>query len=214
MAQHHKTNTKKQKKKKHNPLIFIGAAVAVALVIVILLTASGFHQQVSDNAKKASYPPSYSDEVIKAANEYDLDPNLIYAVIRTESNFNPDAESGAGARGLMQLMPETFLWLVDYRGSEIEYTAEDLFTPSVCIDYGCYYLRYLLDAFDEDEVCAVAAYNGGMDNVSDWLSNDSISSDGKTLIVDNIPFEETREYVKRVEEAKKMYGELYPANEE
>ena len=66
MAQHHKTNTKKLKKKKHNPLIFIGAAVAVALVIVILLTASGFHQQVSDNAKKASYPPSYSDEVVKA----------------------------------------------------------------------------------------------------------------------------------------------------
>lgn len=205
-----KTQNRRRSKKAPNrvPLI-IGGLVIAAAVIVLLLTTSGFHHQVSDNVKKAQYPLSYSDDVTQAAQAHKLDPNLVYAVIRTESNFQKDAESGAGARGLMQLMPETFTWLMDYRGEEAPYTADDLFNPSVNIDYGCYFLRYLLDYFDGDEVCAVAAYNGGMNNVSEWLKNEEISPDGKTLIAGNIPFDETRSYVRQVEDTKEHYRELY-----
>lgn len=214
MAQRHKTNTKKAQKTRKKSTLVIGGIITAIAVLVLLLTASSFHRQVSENVKKAQYPPSYSDDVVKAAQEYRLDSNLIYAVIRTESNFQKDAQSEAGARGLMQLMPETFSWLTDYRGEETPYTADDLFTPAVNIDYGCYYLRYLLDYFDGDEICAVAAYNGGLDSVSSWLNNSEISADGKTLIAESIPYPETRNYVKRVEDAKAAYRELYTSQGE
>ena len=94
------------------------------------------------------------------------------------------------------------------RGEEGKYTVEDLFEPSVNIEYGCAILRDLLNDFG-DEKCAVAAYNAGPGNVYAWLADPAISPDGKTLIVENIPFEETRSYVERVESTKEKYHELY-----
>lgn len=175
--------------------------------------ASQFQSDSRDKVQRVAYPRKYSEYVDKAASDYNLDPALIYAVIHTESSFNPNAESGAGARGLMQVMPDSFDWLMGLRGESDKYTADDLFDPAVCIDYGCYLLRYNLDWFEQDEVCAVAGYNAGFGKVDEWLKDSAYSADGKTLIADQIPIEETRDYVSRVENAKQMYIDLYYSND-
>ena len=201
----------KKKKKRLAPAVLVGATVLVigcVIAGIILLVTSGFHEKVTDKVKQQQYPRSYSDYVNKAAKAYDLDPNLIYAVIRTESSFNPDAGSEAGACGLMQITPETLDTYMHIRGESNEYTYEDLFDPAVNIDYGCYILRDHLDTFGDEE-CAVAAYNAGPGNVSNWLNDPNISEDGKTLITENIPYDETRDYVKKVEDTKNVYKKLY-----
>lgn len=177
----------------------------VALAVSVLFFINTFHEDAKNKFIKMSYPIEYSEYVEKAANDYSLDPALIYAIIRTESSFNPKSQSSAGAYGIMQVMPSSFEWLMQLRSEENLYTAEDLFTPAVCIDYGSYLLKYFLDYY-KDERCAVAAYNAGF-VVSDWLADENYSSDGVSL--DAIPYEETSNYVKRVEDAKEMYLELY-----
>ena len=152
---------------------------------------------------KAFYPVKYSNYVEKASQEYNLDEELIYAVIKTESGFDSNAKSDAGAMGLMQMMPESFEWVQDLRGES--YKTSQLYNPEINIDYGCYLLKYFLDTY-EDEECAVAAYNAGF-VVSKWLKDEKYSSDGKTL--ESIPYNETAHYVEKVESAKEMYKKLY-----
>ena len=221
MAQHHANNRNgsKQSKKNNNKvnsgkkgsrlanIVIWGIVLAVAAGAIIF-AASGFHNQIKDKIKTSQYPQSYKEYVDKAAKDYDLDPALIYAVIRTESGFNANAESHAGAYGLMQITDDTFEHYMNLRGESGEYTVEDLFTPSVNIDYGCNILSDHINTFG-DEKAAVAAYNAGPGNVEAWLFDPEISPDGKTLIVENIPFEETRNYVERVEYSKQAYKELY-----
>ena len=209
-AQNRHPNNKKSKK-----------ANAVIWLLLIAIFAGGavffvsqFKKDNQDKVQKVAYPQKYSKYVDKASLQYCLDPALIYAVIHTESGFNPNAESPAGACGLMQVMPDSFDWLMGLRGESDKYTTEDLFKPEVCIDYGCYLLRYNLDWFNQDEVCTLAGYNAGFGKVDEWLSDSSLSSDGKTLDdPDNIPIEETREYVKKVQSAKQMYTKLYYSND-
>ncbi len=153
--------------------------------------------------EKSVYPIKYSELVDKAAEDYGLEKPLIYAVIKTESGFNPDSESRVGAVGLMQMMPESFKWVQKLRGTALD--ESELSDPAVNVDYGCYYLNYLLKHYG-DERCAVAAYNAGF-VVSDWLKDSTYSSDGKTL--KEIPYPETSKYVKKVEHAKEMYKKLY-----
>ena len=192
-----------RKKTRRNVLIWtvIIAGIAVAAVIFVLL----FHRNTADELKKLSYPRKYSEYVDKAARDYNLQPALIYAVIRTESGFNPEAQSGVGAMGIMQVMPETFDWLMDQRGETGKYTRDDLLNPAVCIDYGSYLLRYFYDYYGTEQA-AVAAYNAGF-VVGEWLENPSYSNDGKTLTV--IPYPETSDYVDKVEDAKEQYIKLY-----
>ncbi len=130
---------------------------------------------------------------------------LVASIIKHESKFLNDVHSSRGAIGLMQIMPETFDWLQEKRGEAGKYTTEDLYTPSVNIDYGSYLLRYFLDYYG-NEKCAVAAYNAGFE-VSNWLEDPNCSPDGMTL--DVIPYPETSEYVVKVENAKQKYIELY-----
>lgn len=200
----------KNEKKRKRASFLIWAVLVVIFAGGAVFLSAFFHEDTKEKVQKSVYPLEYTDLVEKAAADYDLDPNLIYAVIHTESGFNPNAESGAGARGLMQVMPDTFEWLSGIRGEGDRYTADDLYTPSVCIDYGCYLLRYNLDLFSQDEVSAVAAYNAGFGKVEEWLSDSTLSSDGKKLDQpENIPIDETRDYVSKVENAKRMYTELY-----
>ena len=155
--------------------------------------------------KNSEYKILYSDEISAASNEFSVPRELIYAMIRTESGFDSNAESGVGACGIMQMMPSSFEWLQEKRGTVGEYTTDDLFNPEVCIDYGCYLLKYFYDYYG-DERCAVAAYNAGF-VVGEWLSDSNYSKDGKTL--DKIPYPETSNYVDKVESAKEMYIKLY-----
>ena len=148
----------------------------------------------------------YSDEVKAASEKYGVDEALIYAVIKTESNFNPDATSSAGAVGLMQLMPDTFTWMQTMYKDENDYTFEDLYDPALNIDYGTETLSVLLDMY-EDEETAICAYNGGLGNVNSWLEDENYSVDGKTL--KKVPFAETDNYRRTVERNKSIYNYLY-----
>lgn len=155
--------------------------------------------------KKKLYPQSYSEYVQKYCLQYKIDENLAYAVIHTESGFDSHAVSNMGACGLMQLMPETFEWLRSKDAGEAE-PYSDIFDPETNIRYGVYFLSLLSSEFG-DEKLAIAAYHAGMGRVSQWLSDEMLSSDGKTL--DTIPFRDTEHYVRKVERAKRIYEALY-----
>ena len=205
MAQRARRTRKRNTKKGGKAKVVIISIIAVALAVTAVLTATHFYKTTENNLEKSAYPLEYTDLVNKAAKDYNLQPALIYGVIHTESRFDPEAGSSVGALGLMQIMPETFDWLQEKRGEAGKYTTEDLYTPSVNIDYGSYLLRYFLDYYG-NEKCAVAAYNAGFE-VSNWLEDPNCSPDGMTL--DVIPYPETSEYVVKVENAKQKYIELY-----
>lgn len=151
------------------------------------------------------YPFVYKDPVLAYSEEYDLDPMLVMAIIKTESSFNQDAISRRNARGLMQIGESTGRWAADVL--EIDDYSEDLlYNPSVNVRIGTWYMRVLLDQYGDQKV-ALAAYNAGSGNVSSWLANSQYSSDGKTL--HTIPFQETSDYVRKVEEYGKIYQYIY-----
>lgn len=200
-------NSKRRYKEKggflKNFLLWILVLVIFAGAILFML--GHFNEDTKDKLEKLNYPIDYSEYVEKAASDYGLEPSIIYSIIRTESNFNPDAQSNAGAYGIMQIMPSSFDWLQELRGEEGKYDADALFEPEICIDYGSYLLKYFYDYYGNEQ-CAVAAYNAGF-VVSDWLADPQYSSDGETL--DDIPYPETNDYVTKVQSAKEMYEKLY-----
>lgn len=146
----------------------------------------------------------YADYVSAASEEFGVDEAIIYAVIYCESNFRPEAESDAGARGLMQMMPATFEEMQGYLGET--YDADALFEPQISIRYGTYYLARMYDRFGDWEI-AFAAYNAGPTAVSKWLKNEEYCQDGKLV---QIPYPETENYVKKVTGMVEKYKELYP----
>lgn len=194
---------KPRQKKAIKIIIWILVFAVAAGAVVFFVT--NYYEDTKRKLNESNYPQKYSEYVDKAAKEYNLEPSLIYSVIRTESNFDPEAKSDAGACGIMQMMPSSFEWLQTKRGCEGKYTEKDLFNPSVCIDYGCYLLKYFYDLYGTEK-SAVAAYNAGF-VVGDWLENDKYSSDGKNL--SDIPYPETEKYVEKVESSKQMYINLY-----
>ena len=149
------------------------------------------------------YPNDYKAEVDKYSKKYGVSAELVYAVIRAESKFDKDVVSDKGAKGLMQIIDATADWATE----KIELSDVDLFDPETNIEIGTYYLSYLLDLYNGNKVCAIAAYNAGPANVDKWLSDKECSKDGKTL--DKIPFTETEKYVKKVMENIEKYGFLY-----
>lgn len=151
------------------------------------------------------YPYPYRDSVLTYAQEYSIPPNLVIAVARVESKFRPNAVSPRGAKGIMQLMPETAQWIAQQMS--IEYKVEDLFEPDYNIRLGCWYLAHLLHDFQGNLPAALAAYNSGRGRVNQWLE-DKIW-DGSLENISQIPYKETREFVERVTHDLKMYNILY-----
>lgn len=182
-------------------LWFLGFAAAVAAGAWLL--APLFHIAVREMA----LPLRHQDVIRQQAAAKRLDPALIAGVIYAESKFN-DAQSSAGALGLMQLLPSTAHFIAQRTGGSA-FTTEDLSTPRVNIAYGSWYLRYLLDRYDDNVVLALAAYNGGETNVSRWLAQ--ARAHGRSFGVDDIPFPETRAYVTKVLNAEKEYRARYGA---
>lgn len=194
------------RRKKRKKGCSCSGALVTALVLILIVCVLAFTDVLSVLRQKIEmqiYPLNYREEILRASEEYDLEPEFICAIIHTESKFDSNAESVAGAQGLMQIMPETFMWISDLKNEST--SAEDVFIPRVSIDYGCYYLRYLTDNYG-DCYTACAAYNAG-NIVSDWLSDPLYSTDGVTLY--SIPFDETAEYVQRIRHAEQMYQKLY-----
>lgn len=176
----------------------------ILIITVVILFSTGVFDKLKNKAETVIYPLKYEEEIRFASEEYGLAPEFISAVIYTESKFNESAQSSAGAKGLMQLLPTTFEWLQRLRDTESE--ALDIMNPSVNIDYGCYYISYLTERYT-DPYTAMAAYNAGHTRVDEWLKNTEYSEDGITL--KNIPYEETSNYVKKIRNAETKYKELY-----
>ena len=158
---------------------------------------------------KQIYPVKYQEYVERYADEYNLDRYLVYAVIKVESGFDSDASSGAGAKGLMQLMDATAVEC-NTKG-DFGYTIpEDLYEAEKNIRMGCFYIRMLIDTYGETDL-AIVAYNGGTGNVNKWLRDEALS-DGKGGLRD-IPYTETKEYLEKVKKTYEIYNKLYKTNE-
>ena len=145
-----------------------------------------------------------------AAARYDIDPLLSLAVMREESHFSEESISAANACGLMQIIPSTGEWLAGKVFGPASFDRTLLFRPSINIELGSYYLRYLLDRFDGNVLLALAAYNWGEGNLKRWLA-DSPPGDLDVLI-ESIPADETRRYVKKVLKSYALYHSLYPSD--
>ena len=165
------------------------AAVAGAAVWLLLATPN--------TVEKIRYPLRYKAIVRGHARNYHLNPALLAAVIETESKFHADAKSSSGAIGLMQILPSTAHGIAVHTGGS-SFRTEDLYNPEINVRYGAWYLRHLLDKYDDDERTALAAYNAGQDNVDRWLARGS-----------GIRYAETRAYVDRVEKLKGIYKDVW-----
>jgi soluble lytic murein transglycosylase len=190
---------RKQVKRRRRTLVVGGTLVVAALGAFLLLNSNRFQRTLEE----FTLPLRHEDIIRQQAADKGVPADLIAAVIYSESRFR-DQTSHAGARGLMQITPSTARLIEQLSGGQT-FKFEDLSDPDINIRYGTFYLRYLLDKFDDNEVAALAAYNAGETNVIAWGGSD--------LQVDDIPFPETRGYVedvldKRVEYARHYRDEL------
>ncbi len=173
----------------------------VTILIVILITYFG----ITLIMKNYVYPYKYTEYVNKYSEEYEIDPYLVLAVIKTESDFNKEAVSKREAKGLMQIMDTTGQWAAKEIGINY-FMPSMLFDPELNIRMGCWYLKTLEKEFDNLDLI-LAAYNGGSGNVNKWLSDEEYSLDGESL--NYIPFPETKKYVDKVKANYNIYKYLY-----
>ena len=151
------------------------------------------------------YPNYYSDVVKGCAEKYHIDPLIVLATIREESRFNPWNESVAGARGLMQIIYSTGEWIAEKINLE-NFSDEMLFSPNVNIDMGCWYINYLKERFEDNLILVISGYNAGPGTTSKWLERYDISD--LDNFIENIPYDETREHVKKVIKTYQMYKRI------
>jgi len=176
-----------------------GRATALAAVLALGVAAAVVVSRidVGEVIEEVTVPLRHEDIIRQQAERFDLDPALIAAIIDAESGFR-DQTSHAGARGLMQITPETADTIETLSGGET-FVYEDLSDPDLNIRYGTFYLHHLLERFDGNEVAALAGYNGGPENAAAW--------GGAELELEDITFEETRDYVEDVLEKREQYRE-------
>lgn len=155
---------------------------------------------------KSFFPLEYEKSIIEYSEMYNVDPNLVAAVINTESKFVVDASSSKGAIGLMQIMPDTGKWIAE-KLELSNFNEEIIADPEINIRMGTWYLKKLSEDFNGDYILVLAAYNGGPGNVTKWLEDEKYSSDGENL--HKIPFKETKSYVQKVKFNHRIYKYLY-----
>lgn len=183
----------RSKKKFIDALFVIVVACLAALILLFGVPV----------ARRMLYPVRYEETVLSLSERYSLDPLLVYAVIKTESNFNERAQSAAGAKGLMQVTDATAAYIAEARKVD----RYDLFSAQDNLEFGCWYLRYLFDRFS-DERTALAAYNAGEGTVREWLGDPAVSEDGTSL--DSVPYRETAEYLEKIARNYEKYKKYYP----
>ncbi len=186
--------------KKQKTALIVLLMVAVCLVLTGVLVF-----WVLPSMMRSRFQLKHLDEIKAYSEEYNLEPSFVAGVIYTESKFRENAESRAGARGLMQIMPETGREIAEALGEP--YDVNNLFDAETSIRYGCYYLRQQMDRFDQNKAVTLAAYNAGPGKAALWVSEYGLDDSGR---IRYIPYEETRNYVDRVFQAQENYESLYP----
>jgi soluble lytic murein transglycosylase len=170
----------------------------ILVIILIILNYKAILSEI--------FPVKYKDSVYKYSAKYNLDPYLVFSLIKVESKFNSFATSHKGAMGLMQITPQTGEYIAELL-NEKNYKNENLYNPDTNIRYGCFYLSKLYNDFEGNLDWVLAAYNGGEGNVRKWLKKDEHGE--KYLDTENLPFAETRSYLKKVKRNYKVYNYLY-----
>lgn len=170
-------------------LLFVFAFIVFILIIIKSLI-------------NIMYPLRYSEYIEKYAIEYDIDKNLVYAIIKQESNFKTDVNSSKGAVGLMQVMDRTAMEVA----YNLDYDEINLYDPETNIQIGVKYLSMLIEKYDNEKI-AIVAYNAGIGNVDKWIEENIIDKDGKNL--ENVPYKETNMYLRKVLKNYEIYNKLY-----
>ena len=184
---------------KSKKMIIVIAVFLLAITVIFLL---------KDKILRIIYPQNYKEIVNIYAEEYGVDENLIFAVIKAESNFDENAVSHKNAIGLMQIMEETAEDIVTRYGIDID---KDNFNEEIKkvennINIGTKYLSTLLETYGNKEI-AVAAYNAGIGTVNNWIEKGIIKNDGTDI--ENIPYKETNNYVRKILRNYEIYQRIY-----
>jgi soluble lytic murein transglycosylase len=183
-------------KSRRRRWLWLGAAALLGIGVAVGISRIDFEKAL----REITLPLRHDDIIRQQAADKNIDPALIAGVIYAESRFRDNQESDAGALGLMQITPQTADVIAHLSGGT-QFVTGDLSDPEINIRYGSYYLRYLLDRYDGNEVAALAAYNAGPGNVDSW--------GGAQLDLDSIQFQKTRAYVEQVLEKRKEYRDKY-----
>lgn len=178
--------------------------ILIILILIFILLFGVF--KIQNVILKKIYPIKYSEYVYKYAEEYEIDPLLVFAIIKAESNFNPNVVSSSEAIGLMQLMDATAEELA--KKLDITFSRKSsLYNPELNIRLGTKYFSELLKEYDGNKLLALTAYNAGKGNVKKWIEQGTIKADGSDI--ENIPYKETNNYVRKIIRDYKIYQELY-----
>lgn len=179
--------------------------ILILLIIILMLVMTYRLLNIEERMLRVLYPIKYEEYVYKYSENLNIDPMLTFAIIKTESNFDSNAESPSGAIGLMQLMESTAKEQADKLN--IEYAKETLYKPEINLKLGLNYFNTLLDYYNQNYILAFAAYNAGLRNVQKWIEEGTIKEDGSDI--ENIPFKETNMYVRKVIKTYELYKRLY-----
>lgn len=176
----------------------VGAGVIIVLYLVIIVVASYFC------GVAISHPKKYDKQINNVCAEFKIPKSIFYALVNTESSFNPKAKSPAGAIGLAQILPSTAEYICVK--NNIDYLQFDLYDAHDNLYIGAMYLRYLFDRFD-NIYTSLAAYNAGETIVRSWLKDSRYSYDGICLY--DTPYKETNNYIKKIKNSQKIYLNFY-----
>lgn len=184
---------------KNKKILVCGLIILILIVFLIVF---------KNKIQRIFYPKLYEEFVSMYSDEYGVDENLIFAVIKAESNFQEDAVSHKDALGLMQIMKETAEDVARKYNIEIDFnnSEREILNVQNNIKIGTKYLAVLLEKYKNIEV-AVAAYNAGIGTVDNWIEKEIIKSDGSDI--ENIPYKETNNYVRKILRNYKIYQDLY-----
>lgn len=182
-----------------NLLIVIGVIILIGFVVVKVI-------KVPEIILKKIYPKDYSNYVYKYSEENGIDPLLTFSIIKAESNFNPNVTSKSNAIGLMQLMESTAKEMAEILEEDLD-AKEALYNPEMSIKIGTKYFSTLMKKYNQNYVLSLTAYNAGIGNVDKWIEEGTIRMDGSDI--ENIPYQETNRYVRKIIRDYKIYQDLY-----
>lgn len=177
-----------------------------AIIILFILIISMMILSQMNCFWRLIYPLEYKNIIISNAEEFDIDPALVAAMIFVESKYVSSAQSHRGAKGLMQIMPDTGHWIAEQL-SISDFKEDKLLDPMINIMFGCWYIDSLMQQFNKELIVVLAAYNAGRGNVKRWLDNNNW--DGRNATIDDLPFDETKNYIKQVLAVYKIYKKIY-----